>query len=387
VDVGTPRSTADLAAATAGEAGGVPCYGDGVSGKRVQAVYVRAADKPDRYADVVGLIGQWAANVDRTFADSAAETGGVRHVRWVTGAGCELVVQRVQLSVTGDDSFSATSSELASLGFNRTDRNYLLWVDAEVYCGIAGIRGDDRATPDNYNNAGQSYARVDTPCWGSANPVEAHELMHNLGGVQNTAPHTSGGWHCTDEYDRMCYPDGAGVTMSYACVSTHERLFDCNHDDYFSTAPPAGSYLATHWNAASSAFLESVAPPTPTPTTVPPSTTTTVAPIVTTTTTTAPPPPDPSRKTLSTSGSLNKKAETRSYDLVTGSGTLTATLTYTRSRSLTLRLVASNGALVAESSGASPVLLSTTVSAGSYTLVVLGSTGSAYTLDVSYPAA
>src|SRR5205085_8364732 len=83
-------------------------------------------------------------------------------------------------------------------------------------------------------------------------------------------------------------------TLTHPCPSAHERLFDCNHDDYFNTAPAAGSYLAGHWNAASNSFLEKVeptgaptttsAPPTtlpPTTTTLPPTTTTTVPPVAT----------------------------------------------------------------------------------------------------------
>ncbi len=372
IDVATPRSTADLAAATTTESGGVPCYGDGTSGKRVQAVYARAADVPDRYADVVGLIGQWAANADRTFADSAAETGGVRHVRWVT-SGCNLVVERVQLSAAGDDSFSATSTELQALGFNRADRNYLLWVDANVYCGIGGIRADDRPTADNANNNGAGLARIDSGCWGAANPVEAHELMHNLGGVQNTAPNTSGGWHCTDEYDRMCYSDGAGVTMSYVCASTHERLFDCNHDDFFSTSPASGSYLATHWNAASSAFLESVEPGSTSP--VPPAPTTT-----------APPGTTASSTTTTFSGSLNKRTQTRSHSVVAGPGTLTATASFTKSPSMTLTLIGPDGVVVAEASGASPVSVSAPVAAGTSTLVVSGSSSATYSVSITYPS-
>jgi hypothetical protein len=44
--------------------------------------------------------------------------------------------------------------------------------------------------------------------------------------------------------------------MQIICADTaHEYRFDCNHDDYFSTNPTAGSYLATHWNAANNSFL------------------------------------------------------------------------------------------------------------------------------------
>jgi hypothetical protein len=90
--------------------------------------------------------------------------------------------------------------------------------------------------------------------------------MHNLGGVQLSAPHTSGGYHCTDEYDRMCYSDTPNFpVMQILCPDVaHDLRLDCNHDDYFNTAPAAGSYLATHWNAANSDWLLT-SPPTPPP--------------------------------------------------------------------------------------------------------------------------
>jgi hypothetical protein len=105
-------------------------------------------------------------------------------------------------------------------------------------------------------------ARVDRGCWGQPNLVEVHELVHTLGGVQPDAPNATRGSHCTDEHDRMCYTDAVGVTVRTVCTGTgRENRLDCNHDDYFSTNPPAGSWLATHWNTADSAFLSASGDP------------------------------------------------------------------------------------------------------------------------------
>ncbi len=283
VDVRLARSAAELAAETAstaaGTAAGIACVDDGTSGKRVQAIYAVASNRTDRFATMAPLIPVWAANVDAVFAASAAETGGERHVRWVTNPDCTLNVLRVVLSPSGDDSIDNTEDELAALGYTRTDRKYLVWTDDNLYCGIAGIYGDDRPTQDNRNNgvsgAAPLVGRVDSGCWGRTQSVEAHELVHMLGGVQLSAPHATAGWHCDDEYDRMCYYDDPSTILTYVCPSSHEALLDCGHDDYFSTAPATGSYLATHWNSADSSFLSSaavpvVAPPPPPPDTTPP---------------------------------------------------------------------------------------------------------------------
>ena len=259
-------------------AGEVPCYGDGTSGPRLQAVYAVAADRTDRYAAVVELVRGYAAGADQAYAASAARDGGTRHLRWVTDPGCSLSVAHVVLSAAGDDSLGATRAELAAQGFDRPDRKYVVWTDATTYCGIAYVAGDARPDATNPANNGPTYARVDSGCWGGTASVAAHEIAHMLGAVNLAAPHSNGAWHCTDEYDRLCYDDGSGASLTFQCASSQEPLLDCNGDDYFNVAPPAGSWLASHWNLASSAFLAPVAPdgwsgptptPTPTPTTAP----------------------------------------------------------------------------------------------------------------------
>ena len=390
IDVTKVRTPAELAAATTSgssttSGGLVPCYGDGTTGDRVQVIYAHAADVADRYADLASLIPQWIANADATFADSAAETGGVRHVRWVTDSNCNLAVDRVQLSSTGDDSFSNTVAELQSLGYKRTDRKYLVLTDANVYCGIGGIQNDDSASSRNANNSGPSYARVDSGCWGLTNPVEAHELMHNLGGVQLSAPHSSGGWHCTDEYDRMCYAENINVQLTYVCTADHERLFDCGHDDYFSTAAGSGSYLANHWNAANSAFLESVEPlnwssadpttttsPSPSPSPSPTDSTTT-----TTTTSTA--------TSVTYSGSLNRKNSSAVYPVTAGAGDLTVDLTFRKAKSMTATVTDAQGTVLGTASGNDPVHLTESVSGGNYSVELSGGSAN-YSVTLTYIA-
>jgi hypothetical protein len=255
-DAGTAQSTA------------VTCQGDGVSGKRVQLVYARAAGTPDRYATMLASFQQWAARIDDMVNLSAAQTGGVRHVRYVHDANCLPTVLNVTLTAAGDDNFNNTIEEMRAQGHNRSDRKYLMWVDANVYCGIAQLYTDDRPGQENYNNGPSNIpgtvARVDSGCWGLTNMVEAHELFHMLGAVQPGAPNATPGAHCTDDYDRMCYPDAQGVTVRIVCSSTDmENRLDCNGDDYFNTNPPAGSWLANHWNTANSAFLASSGSPPP----------------------------------------------------------------------------------------------------------------------------
>ncbi|HTE71037.1 MAG TPA: hypothetical protein VK942_20150 [Actinomycetes bacterium] len=263
------RGLAGLEQATrppaAAEPAAVSCVGNGTSGNRIQAIYARALGVPDRYATLLPSLRQWAAEADQAVWVSAGETGGGRRLRFVTDSSpsCELDVAQVLLTTVGDDSFGQMRTELQLQGFNRSDRKYLVWVDAAVgICGLGEVYGDTRPGQENYNNGGPMYARVDAPCWHYA---ELHEIFHNLGAVQPDAPHPSAAWHCTDEADVMCYDDDGGgpVVMTTVCAPEHEALLDCGADDYFSTDPPPGNYLASSWNTATSSFLQDDAAPRP----------------------------------------------------------------------------------------------------------------------------
>lgn len=261
-ELGVPTPTTAAANATGPE---VECNGDGQSGYRVQAMYVVEADKTNRYAALLGSFRLWAAGTDDVVNRSAALTGGVRHIRYVTDPGsggtCVANVLNVTVPAGSMSSFGSTISAVQALGYTNAARKYLMWTDATVLCGVASMYTSDGPTQANPNNGSYpQYARIDAGCWGygdgaGQHSVEAHELMHTLGGVQNTAPHSTKVGHCWDESDSMCYADGGSYAMQQICAAGKEYFFDCNNDDYFSTYPQSGNYLATHWNAADSRFL------------------------------------------------------------------------------------------------------------------------------------
>jgi chitodextrinase len=235
----------------------VPCFGDGTTGNRVQVLYVHGGT--DRFAQFLDSFRTWAVGIDDIYNASAAETGGQRHVRFVTepvAGGCRPTITSVAISDTAIGDFGAGVQAVQAQGFNRADRKYVMFTDAQVYCGIGGFAGDDRKIAGNRSNFGPSYGRTDNGCWSPG--TAAHELGHNLGAVNYTAPNTSNGGHCVDEYDVMCYSDSPNFpTMRITCTDrAHDQRLDCNHDDYYSTAPPAGSYLATHFNVADNVFLD-----------------------------------------------------------------------------------------------------------------------------------
>lgn len=254
---------------------GWPCEGDGTDGKRIQLLYAGP--------NLDSLRPSFETYARRMEARVALSVNGERLIRFVTDADCALSILPVSLSPQGLSNFNDTINELAAQGFNDPNRKYHVWTESTAYCGIGTVLSDDRPGPTNANVTSTGYARSDRACWDYA---ELHEILHNLGAVQLSAPNSTGAWHCKDRYDVMCYADGgpndAQVTQC-GNLGDRERL-DCRDDDYFSIAPSESSYLGSHLNVAASPFLASGVTPTtsvppttvPPPTTLPPTTTTTV---------------------------------------------------------------------------------------------------------------
>jgi hypothetical protein len=233
------------------------CEGDGTSGRRVEVLYIRGSTS--RYSQFLETFRTLAEGVDVIFNESARETGGERHVRYVTemvGGQCRPVVRDVQIpdAALNANDWAPLLNAVRAAGYTRTDRKYLEFVDARVFCGIGGFAGDTRKTDANRSNTGPEYARADAGCWTAG--VAAHELGHTLGAVNNNSPNASGAAHCLDEWDVMCYKDSANVSVTIRCADrAHDNRLDCNHDDYYHTSPAAGSYLANNFNVADNLFL------------------------------------------------------------------------------------------------------------------------------------
>jgi len=232
------------------------CIGDGSTGKRVQLWYVRRPDQPSRLAEVAPQMQEWATQIDRMLLEASRSTGKFRRVRWATGPDCVPTVREHVVADTVTD-FGPMLVDLSDAGLRPPDRKLLIAADFGGYCGFGEVQTDDRPGPENLNNT-QPYGlggAVGEFCWGF--PAAAHELFHTLGAVQESAPNATPGRHCTDEYDLMCYADGSTTDpIREVCPRSQNEDLDCGGDDYFNANPPAGSYLATHWNTAQSGFLD-----------------------------------------------------------------------------------------------------------------------------------
>lgn len=266
-----------------------PCVGDGVSGFRIEVIYGVPSDESNNYDASVAEIRNAVAFADSYFAQS--DPNADQHLRWLCDTDGKVVVHNVTLAAIGDDGEYTFSDMYSSLtkgpskgkkasAFKRTDRVYVTFVDgiggAYPYCGQASIDRDDSGSLRNKNNTGPAYSLI--ACWNGY--VTLHEIGHNLGSVQLSAPHSSGKWHCYDEFDVMCYkdggpyfvgPDGESGTsddrsLETVCIDpfklpldSQDRQFDCNLDDYYNPNPPPGSYLATRWNLSNSNWVQKAA--------------------------------------------------------------------------------------------------------------------------------
>jgi hypothetical protein len=262
------------------------------SQRQIKVVYAHASDQPDDFP-------RWKhalqSNVSRIEQFLALQTGGRRALRFDMGTNCGpqyLDVQVVHLPsnrsyyVSGSDAqnFYRVADDVATAvgpgardvfvladGLTAPDPDPLDDSDGNGIWGIAEVTGDDRPGAANDANLGGRTGMMLTPVGATPDPwdwqptVMLHEITHNLGGVQQSAPHSTPFAHCWDGRDVMCYPDGSSGSQPYTTSicgyagGAVPQTYDCGHDDYFNPDPAADSYLATHWNVYTSAFMGSCA--------------------------------------------------------------------------------------------------------------------------------
>ncbi|MBJ7331664.1 MAG: hypothetical protein JHC95_17345 [Solirubrobacteraceae bacterium] len=276
---GTERTTDNTANATFNAA--LPQF---------KVIYAYPADRPNRSAQWADLLQANASLIDQFVS---AQTDSTRAPRFDLGTGCGtdyLDIQTVALPssrATYVQNMTAVRTAVAQR-VNASPgglRNYLVVADTLSGSGIsgqgemyAGSTGSTRPDSGNiHNNGGLTSVlwvpdvalpnATATPGWQPT--MMLHEMTHNMGAVQWTAPHTSqpsGGTnytysHCWDGYDVMCYQDGPSMRHAYVTTSCAAgtgamwQTYDCGQDDYFDPTPASGSYLAASWNVYSNVFL------------------------------------------------------------------------------------------------------------------------------------
>ena len=258
--------------------------------RQIKVVYAHAHDEPDHFAVWKDAL---QSNVSRIEQFLALQSGGRRALRFDMGNECGpqyLDIQVVHLPldrsayVSGSDehNFYAVADDVAA-AVGQDSRDVFVLGDGltaddpnpndadDGVWGIAEVSPDDRSGAVNAANAGglmgMMLAPRDTPPnpWDWQPTVMLHEITHNLGGVQQSAQHSTPFSHCWDGRDVMCYLDGSSGSQPYTTSicpfvgGAIPQTYDCGHDDYFNPDPAPGSYLATHWNVYTSAFMGSCA--------------------------------------------------------------------------------------------------------------------------------
>lgn len=246
------------AAAAPGGSASIPqvrCSGDGVSGNRVQMVYVWETGTTNRYSEREKTIKLAAWATEQHVYDSAAREGQQRWVRWVTN-GCQLSILQIQVpagQLYGNDVGGWTNT-LKNAGLNANNRIYAIFGENNnTYCGFTWTEQGFDPTASLSNNQNNH------PFWMTFSKDCMHALTHELAhamyamirdyngqpAMPNANPAEAWG-HCTDGIEVLCGGDAANIVCPHPLSG---QRWDCNRDDYFAINPQ-GPWLPTHWNAA-----------------------------------------------------------------------------------------------------------------------------------------
>ncbi|MGH2970285.1 MAG: hypothetical protein ACRDK0_14680, partial [Solirubrobacteraceae bacterium] len=241
-------------------------------------VYAHPSDRASRFA-------QWRdalqANVSLIGRLVGPQSGGRKAPRFDMGTSCGaryVDIQVVRLPAGRAayvNNFGALQTAVRArvAATDEGPRNVIVVADrlsnspAGRWSGVGESYLDERAGSENSHNRGQLFSALWIPDVEPAPGADPdgwwpegmlHEMTHNLGAVQELAPHATPFGHCWDGYDVMCYADGGPDPMTVACpkiAGVMSQVYDCGADDYFNPQPSPGSYLATSWNTYDNVFL------------------------------------------------------------------------------------------------------------------------------------
>jgi len=259
----------------------VPCYGDGTTGPRIQMIYGFHGGIPNRAKTVVPQIQKVMAPRMQAVINAQA-LGRNLGLRFAMTKGCKAIdVKVVEFpegvqELKGSGQFGAISNYLAAIGMDREDRKYQVIWDGFGGCGIAAAFsgldpvssapvspvsdgsptiGGRAAPPRTFST---KYSLVWKTCYEvgrSGVTAQIHELFHNLGAVQNDAPHSDAAGHVFDGPSVMNARVGEAPGFVKACAKVLVETLDCGMDDYWNPSPRPDSYLSTHLNVAKSQFF------------------------------------------------------------------------------------------------------------------------------------
>jgi hypothetical protein len=227
----------------------------------IQMAYAHPSNRPTNYRKLVPRLRTLISRMNaRLYDDARRSSGNQSAARYrVLCSGGKPTVRKFKVTNKANQNrnlYSDVAGQARSAGLNATTEKYLIFYDgasAKVKlpngqkiqpCGQGNVPGDDSLANTNRNDSGPDYAVIYKGCFSASTSM--HEVGHNMGAVQLSAPHTSGAYHCNDGLDIMCYADGGNKSHYKDTVCTDLEHFDCRHDDYFDTQP--SGYLSTHWN-------------------------------------------------------------------------------------------------------------------------------------------
>lgn len=234
------------------------------------AIYARPRDQADRYGTIASNLRQQIYNLSGYLDDEAGTSVQKLYMHCPAGSTALDVANIVLPTASSSTTFDTITQDLAAMGINSAREKYIVFADTPSPSACNGCAGqgtffrDDRLSTSNANNVSTGYA-VEyrwnaTPHW----DILLHEVLHTMGGVQDSAPHSTGAAHCYEGADIMCYDDKGPKAYLFqyhandcARLSGYGRIdcFRSNPDggDYFAPFPASGAYLTKFWNVAAHA--------------------------------------------------------------------------------------------------------------------------------------